>query len=870
MIAPWEWLRRRLLRESEWRDELDTHLAMREECNRAQGLSGDAARLAAQRQFGNRLRTLEDVRAVHVRRWLEDLLQDARLAVRGFRKSPALAAAAVATIALGVGASAAIFGVVDPLLFRPLPYPNGHQLVSLGYLGSVDSNEFSVVSSYLDWRQRQTAFQAMTSMRPESKCDLLAGDAPLQIDCQQVEANFLRTLGLAPAAGRDFTSDDDQPHAPPVALLSYALWQSRYGGDARVLGQTVTVDEQPVKVAGILPKGFEMPQLGRADLMMPERLDASRPRAANSSAFLRTFARLREGVSIEEARLRMIPLFQQTAQLDVPRELRSEGRLVVRSLRERQIHDVKLASWMLFGAVLALLLLVCANVANLLLARSAARRRELAVRAAIGAGRGRLVRQMLTESLVLALAGGLAGCGMAWALVRALVAMAPGGLLRTGRTGMDARVLLFALAASLAAALLCGLAPALERPRAEALTGARVAGTARTLFRRLLVAAQVAISLVLLTGASLFWRSFWKLASQPLGFRTERVMTASFTLRQQRYLPQQARSAAFHELESRLQAIPGGGRFALSDSIPPRGSMGRPFSNLRIAGHPPVAADGGMVYFRWVTPGYFRVMNIPILAGRGFEEGERASGESPLVLSATLARRLFGNESPVGQQLDLTADGHWCTIVGVAADTRNNGLTETHPEYYRLRMDNRAPPREAVALFRSSIAPSELARWIRAKVADVDRALPVTIETMEDRLGRFREQPRFLAALVALFAAFGLLLAAVGLYGVLSFLVAQRTQEIGVRMALGARPLDIALLVGAYAGVWTGIGAAAGVACSIGIARMAKGLLFGVAPEDLGSLMTAVVVLALTAAVAAWAPSRRAARVDPTVALRYE
>jgi hypothetical protein len=263
-------------------------------------------------------------------------------------------------------------------------------------------------------------------------------------------------------------------------------------------------------------------------------------------------------------------------------------------------------------------------------------------------------------------------------------------------------------------------------------------------------------------------------------------------------------------------------------------------------------------------------MGIPILAGRTFEEGERASGESPLVLSATLARHLFGNGNPVGQRLDLTADGHWCPIVGVAADTRNNGLTETHPEYYRLRMDNRAPPRETVALFRTSMAPAELARWIRAEVAEVDPALPVAIETMRDRVGRFRDQPRFLAWLVAAFAALGVLLAAVGLYGVLSFLVAQRTQEIGVRMALGARPRDIALLVQGYAGLWTGIGAVAGAACSLALARMAKGLLFGVAPEDPVSLFAAVAVLALTAAAAAWAPSRRAARVDPMVALRYE
>ena len=557
-------------------------------------------------------------------------------------------------------------------------------------------------------------------------------------------------------------------------------------------------------------------------------------------------------------------------QLDVPKELRSEARLVVRSLRDRQIQSVKLASWMLLGAVLALLLLVCANVANLLLARAAARRRELAVRAAIGAGRARLIRQLLTESLVLALAGGVLGCGVAWAMLRALVLLAPEGLLRAGRTSLDGRVLLFALAASLAAALLFGMAPALERPRAEALAGSRVAGTARTLFRRSLVAAQVAISLVLLTGASLFVRSFWNLQKEPLGFEPEHLVTASFTLRAARYGPQASQAAFFRGLEDRLRWIPGGGEFALSDSIPPRGSMGRPYSNIRIANHPPVATDGGLVEFRWVTPGYFRAMGIPILSGRDFEESERASVDSPVVLSASLARRMFGNENPVGQQIALDADAHWCPIVGVAADTRNNGLTETDPEYYRLRMDNASLPRTAVALFRTPLAPAALARWVRKEVAEADPSLPVTFEAMPERVARFREQPRFVAALVASFAGFGILLAAVGLYGVLSFLVTQQTQEIGVRVALGARPRDIAAQIQRYAGAWTAIGVAAGVLCSLAVTRMVKDLLFGVAPGDPLSLAAAVAVLSLTAVLAAWIPSRRAARVDPVVALRYE
>lgn len=856
-------------RERDWQDELDAHVEMREEWNRQAGMPPDEARRSARRRFGSALRAYEEVRAVHVRRWLDDLLLDARIAARSFRKSPALAVVAVITIAVGVGASTAIFSVVDPLLFRSLPYPNDRQLVSIGYFGPVDSNEFNVAASYLDWKDHQTVFQSMTSMRAGSQCDLVADGVPERVSCQAVEANWLATFGLRPALGRDFTPEDDRPHAPPVALISYALWQRQYGGDCGVVGKTVTVDDRMVRIVGVAPKNFVMPQLGPSDLLMPEQLNAALPRAANAGSFLRTFARLRDGVTVEQARAQMQRIFERTAQLDVPPELRKEVRLVVRSLRERQIHDVKAASWMLFGAVLALLLLVCANVANLLLARAAARSRELAARAAIGAGRGRLVRQMLTESLVLAMAGGAAGCGLAWILLHLFIALAPEGLLRTS-TAFDARTLAFALGASFATALLFGMAPALERPRADALAGSRVVGHSGALLRRILVSAQVAISLVLLTSASLFARSFWKLESQPLGYQPEHLITASFVLHRQQSQTAAAQDQFFRRIEERLSAIPAGGSFALSDSIPPRGSMGRPYSNIRIAGRPPVAQVGGMVEFRWVTPEYFRVMGIPILDGRPFEERDRGLGPSPVILSATLARRMFGRENPVGRQLDLDGDNHWCPIVGVAADTRNNGLTESEPEYYRLRMDNSAMPRTGVALFRTSADPAALAPWIRSQLAAAAPGVPVQIETMATRVDVLRKQPQFLAWLVSSFAGFGLLLAAVGLYGVLSFLVTQQTREIGVRMALGARPRDIALQVQLYAGLWTALGGVVGFAASLAVARTWKGLLFGITPYDPVSLIASVALLGAIAVAAAWLPSHRASNVDPMAALRYE
>jgi len=776
------------------------------------------------------------------------------------------------TLAVGIGASTAVFSVVDLLLFRSLPYPRADRLVSLGFSGPIDTSEFNVGNSYLDWSARQTAFESLTSMVPGGQCDL-AGPTPVRINCQAVEANFLRTLGIVPLLGRDFRPEDDRPGVPKVALLGYSFWRSRFGGDPHAIGETIDLDGNLVRIAGILPASFEMPQLGPADMLLPEQLDERAARAPNATVFLRTFGRLKDGINIDGARQQMLPLFEESVQKDVPAPLRKEVRLVVRSLRDRQIHDARLASWLLFGAVLALLALACANVANLLLARAASRRGELAMRAALGASRGRLMRQMLAEGLVLSIAGGVVACLFAAVLLRTFIAISPEGLLRLSQARLDGRVLLFALGCALAAAVFTGWLPAWERLSPDALAGWRAAGAPRTRSRQTLVTAQVALSLLLLSGASLLVRSLWKLESAPLGFQPERVLTASFTLNRQRYRSAAQQDAFYDELERQLKGIPGMSRCALSDTMPPAGGMhGRPFSNMRIAGHPPLAEKGGMVAFRYVTPGYFRVLGIPILAGRDFEERERSAAQTPIILSATLARRMFGSESPVGQQIDLDADGHWLPVVGVAGDVKNSGLAETpDPEYYRLRTTHSTQlGLSAVALLETSLDEGTAARWVRRQIAALDPNLPVRVETMRQRVSGLSGRQRFVAALVGLFAAFGLLLAAIGLYGVLAFLVAQRTREIGVRMAMGATPRDIAGMVERQAGVWTAAGIAAGLAGAAALGRLAHGLLFQVSPYDPLSLGAAVAILALVAVLAAWWPAHRASVVDPAVSLRQE
>ncbi len=861
--------------QSDFSSELRSHIELEAERLRAGGFSGEEARLRARKAFGNVLQAEERFYESNRLVFVESIARDLRDAFRGLRRAPAFTALALAALAVGIGACTAVFSLVDRLLFRGLPYPRAERLVSVGITGPIDTNEFMIGRTYFDWKLRPSPFASLTSMLPAGQCDLGDRD-PVRIHCIFVEANFLRTLGIRPQLGRDFVKEDDLPNAPRLALISYGLWQSRFAGAARVLGQTIRLDDRPARIAGVLPRTFEMPQLGEADILVPEQLDEAAQRRAGTGAFLRCFARLKDGITLDQARAEMQPLFRSAVN-DAPPMLRNEIHLALRSLRDRQIHDVRLASWTLLGLVGALLLISCGNVANLLLARAATRRRELAMRAALGASRARLIQRSVVESLVLALFGGMAGSALAYLMVRILIAVSPDAIVRLNQAAIDGRALAFTLFASLAAAMLFGVTPALEPPRAASLLGWHSIGAQRGGIRRALVAFQVAVSLILLTGATLFARSLAKLESQPLGLSPERVITASFVLGVHRYGQPAAQDALYRELESRLAGIPGVRGFALSDSVPPAGGMhARPFSNLRIAGHPPVSSEGGLVAFRYVTPDYFGALRIRITAGRAFVQADRLASQPPLILSASLARKLFPNENPVGQQIALGAEVNgrplYSPVVGVAADVKNDGLTSAPaPEYYCLRTWNSEQlGRSAVAILRTSLAPETVVRVIRRELAALDPTLPVRIETLRERVRELTGRPRFVTVLVGLFAGFGLLLAAVGLYGVMSFLVGQRTREIGVRMALGAAPGQIASLMLLFAARWTAVGALAGLAGALLVTRLFRGLLFDVSPEDPASFAIAIAALLAAASLAAWFPSARAARVDPAVSLRED
>jgi predicted permease len=867
--------------EDELREEIESHIQMRAELNMRAGMAEDEALREARKRFGNRTLIHETTRSIYTNTFMEALGQDIRYAFRGFLRMPGFTVAALLALALGIGSTTAVFSAVDRILFRSLPYPDDERLVSFGMVAPLDTNEFVLSADWFDWRVADTPFESMTTFTAGgSACDL-ADDTPIRLQCVPVEATFLKTFGIRPVIGRDFTPEDDHENAPKVGIISYGLWQNRYGGTTNIVGQAISLSGVSTTVLGVLPRDFEMPNLGRADIFVPQALPlVAHP---NSGRPLRAFARLKPNVTIAQAQSAMQPIFRDSLRW-VPEAFRNEVTLRVRSLRDRQVQDVRLASWVLFGSVFAVLLIACANVSNLLLARAVARRREFAVRSAIGASRGRLIRQALTESLALGSVGGALGCGLTMIILRVIISIGPSGIPRLEQASLDIRSLVFAVGVSLISGLIFGLAPALYSPSPETLVHRGNIGT-RGLARQSLITLQIAVSLILLTSAGLLMRTLWNLQNLPLGMRTESVIAAPILLGQHRYGPPRQQRLFFEELESRLRSMSGLGDVALSDSVPLGGTVSDMagqlgteamlYANLEIAGRPAFPKEtGGLVAWRRVSPDYFRVLEIPIVRGRGFIEEDRSPSQQVVIISDSLAQRLFPNEEALGKQIRWAFRGPFRTIVGIAANVRNNpGLAGTDdPEYYVPRKQDDAEgvsPRAAIIL-RTSLGVEAATNAMRATVAAMDPTLPVNVYTMDQRVSELVAGPRFNAVLAGWFGAIGVLLAAIGLYGVISFLVTQRTQEIGIRLALGATCGSIIRLVFSAALRWTAIGMALGFVGSLFATRLLRTLLFKVAERDLWTLFLTMAVMLGIALLAAWLPSHRASRTDPMVALRQD
>ncbi len=878
---------RNLLRKQHVEEELDAevraYVDLLTDEKIASGADPEEARRAARAECGGAEQVKQSVRDSRAGVAIETVWQDVRYALRGFRRNPIFASSVITILALGLGSTTAVFSVVDRILFRSLPYADSSHIVSVGLVQSLEREEFMLGSFFYQWRDSQKPFWAMASQgaNPHA-CDLVR-NTPVELDCIPVQAGFLPMLGISPVLGRNFLPAEDRPDGPPVALISWNVWRNQFGGNPGIVNHLIDIEGNQVRVVGVLPRYFQLPTLQHADIYLPMALDEAAQRRARVGQPMRTFARLKPGVSVAEARAEMEPLFRSTQQTVIPASVRDDFRLSVRSLRRREMEGVTLPAWLLLAAVMSMLLIACANVASLMMARAAARSHETAVRAALGAGRARLVRQSLTEALLLALLGTGAGLALASILLRIFVRLAPIGIPYIGRVHLDLRIVAFALVLALSCAILAGIVPAIDRPN-QLSAGARTFGPAHhAILRRVLVVGQIATSLVLLAGAALLVRSFTRIESQRLGMRTHHLVAATIVLPWSRYKTPQKKEQFYLQTEEAVRRLPGIRAVAWTDSLPPGGwADNRRMSDIGIAGKPPEKMPGRIVA-RHVTPGYFRALDIPILSGRAFQQADRDSGQPMVVINRLLADRLFSNSDPIGQHIQTMPGDPWYQIVGVSADSKNNGLADpTEPEMDFLILNTDAdwgrkiPVGEDMSggapmlVIDSVLPPATVASWVQSQVHHIDPTVPVKTDTVAQRLNDLVVRPRFETALLTFFACAGLLLAVIGLYGVTAYLATQRTREIGVRIAVGATRIDILRLILAEALRLVLIGCFIGLVLAVSFSRFLKSLLYHVSPHDPAIFAVVTAILGCSALIAAVIPARFAMRVDPVDALRSE
>jgi putative ABC transport system permease protein len=857
-------------------DELRFHLNQSIHANLAAGMNEAEARRRALVDFGG----VEQAREETYRQrpgWLfETMLQDIRYALRGFRRNLGFTFTVIATLALGIGATTAVFSVVDPILFRALPYAEGDRLVSVGLTAPIISEEFMLGGSYYVWRDNQKPFEAFTSETGVSACDLTEHN-PARLSCAGVEASFLPALGIRPLLGRNFLPEEDRPNGPKAALISFGLWQGHYGSDPAIVNRLITIDGTPTRIIGVLPKSFEMPTLEAADIVLPQALDEAAQRKADPGRVMYAFARLKPGFTSQQASAALDPLFEYSLRL-APPAFRKEVHLRVRSLRDRQMQNVHLTAWLLLSAVIAVLLIACANVASLMMARGAARQRELAVRSALGASRGRLVRQTLTESMLFSFTGAATGWCLAELLLHLFVALAPAAIPFLDKARLDLRIAGFAILLACLCGASFGILATIPKPRSIAIAASSSNFSAQAWLRRSMVVAQIAASMVLLSASMLLVRSFWNLQSQNLGMKTRAVLTASISLGRQSYDTEAKQTQFFSQAEAALRRLPGVTAVALTDTMPPLGIHHESiYTVMEVAGRPKeTGGTGGMVAWRWVTPEYFRVLQIPILQGRNFTEAEHNAGDSLIILSRTLANRMFPSQNPIGMRIRPSPADLFYIVAGVAGDVKNAGLTGAEePEYYRLRPLSakdlpQGPVLSSVLIVETSLPAASIAPWIRSQIAAIDPTIPVEIETMSERVSKLADGPRFEAALLGFFAFTGLAMAVIGLYGLTSYIAERRTQEIGIRMALGANRANILRLIAWEGARLIALGGALGLMAAIGVTQILRNLLFSIGPHDPATFAGVALLLSLVTLAATLIPARKAMRADPALALRRE
>ncbi|HEX4438665.1 MAG TPA: ABC transporter permease [Thermoanaerobaculia bacterium] len=802
-------------------------------------------------------------------------LQDARQAARGLAKSPGFTAVALATLAIGIGANAAIFSVVDAVLIRPLPYSDSARLVVVGDRGPDGMADNVGYKTFEDLRDRNTTFEAMAAVRSWNPT-LIADGRAERIPAMRVTWRYFSVLGLPPVLGRDFRPEDDRPEGRRVLLLSDALWRRRFGADTAIVGKSVRLNDGDFRVIGVLPPDYQGFYNRAAQAFAPVGYRGDMPYACRSCQHLKALGRISRGVTLERANADL-DRFRRELAASYPQEY-PKGTMAAVPLAREVTGDARAPVAVLFGAVGFVLLIACANVANLLLTRSLGRSRELAVRAALGASRGRLVRQLLTESLVLCAVGGALGAGVGVFLHDALVRLAPAGLLRLDQSRIDGRVLAFVVGASAAATLLAGLLPALRASAAGIgrglVTATRAsAGLSSSRARRVLAAVELSLAVVLLAGAALMVRSVSRLLDAPVGFDANGVLTLGLSLDGPAYDDNDPALRAFQDrLLARVRALPGVERAALTGQVPLGGNGDA--AGFHIAGRSAANPSDDPSAERYsVTPDYLRAMGIPLLRGRGIVERDRADSEPVLLVSRSATLAFWGGADPIGSRVRVgdPDSGPWRTVVGVVGDVRHfDAASPSRPQMYLPQ--SQATDSLLVLVVRSpGASTATLADAVRAAVRELDPTVPIyDVATTRELVDRSAAPRRFVMKLLAAFAAAALLLAALGIYGVVSHAVGQRKREIGIRVALGATPRDIRRLVLSSGAAVVGAGLAAGIVAALAVARLMRSVLYEVSPRDPLALTLAAATLAAVALAAHWLPARRAARVAPIEALREE
>jgi putative ABC transport system permease protein len=871
---------RRATLDRELDDELRFHLELQIQQNLAAGMTLEQARAAARRAFGNPALHEDGCRDARGITLIENFREDFRHAIRGFSRDRFLACAAAVTLALAIGATTTVFSIADSILIRPLPYPNADRIDWISEASGPTHEEIAVAPDYYTLRDRNRIFEEVGNYWP-LMLNWTGVEHPEQLHGAAVPDSFFRVMGTAPLIGRYVSPADEGPGKARVAVLSYDFWRNRLGSDPQIIGKTVALDRLPRSIVGVMPQGFDFPH--GIQIWVPSDVDEAADREISLTRGIRILlivARRRPEVTPLQAEAEMHRLsadIRAEYQMFKRTQFRTDLSITAVPLQQHLTRPLRPALLVLTGAVGLVLLIACVNIANLLLAQAAARQRALAVRLALGSGRGRIARQMLTESLALALPGALIGVALAWIAVRVLDAAKPAILVRYPPISMDGRVLAFTFALTLITSLVFGSAPAWfasgihiqEVLKAAGLTHTTGHGAAR--LRKLLLVAELAVSLILLIGAGLLTRSFLHLAHTDLGFQTDHLLTfqvqpiGSFDRDNTRF---------FTQLLERMKSIPGAQTAALLGDIPLSdenlGSSGR----IRVEGRPPVpAAELPVANITQVSPEFFRTLAIPLQSGRLFDSRDAASSPIRVVVNQTFVHRVFPGDDPLGRRMvfGLGLNPVTWTIIGVVADVRSGALGADPPStVYRCTCNGGRLFRAAFAV-RTIGDPKSAVRDVEAAVRSVDRDQPIfDVETMDERRDDAMASPRFQLLLIGTFAGLAVLLAVAGIYGVMSYLVSRRTREIGIRIAMGARPANVLRMVLGEGALLGACAIISGLAGAWALTRYLKSMLYGVTELDSVTFAVTPILLAFVLLAASLGPARRAARVDPVTALKDE